>query len=130
MKYILIVLLMFIYTQKQTELMDLIENHQHILADGGSRCFIGTQLVITDKGNKCIKELKKTDKVLSYNEKINKEEFKKISKKHVFDNNKKDMIKIELKNGGIIIGTYDHVVNIDGKWLKLSEIKDLYYGNI
>ena len=56
---------------------------EETLLEGGSRCFVGSQLVITSKGSVPIESLKKGDLVLSVN-KDGKEEFKPIEEKTHF----------------------------------------------
>ncbi len=116
------------YTTKQSELIDIISNKEIILADGGSRCFQPNQLVITEKGNKKIKDINIEDNVLSYNGE--QEEYKSVLKKYTFKTDKKKMIKLTLNNGGEIIGTWDHMIWFDNEWKSLKEIKELYERNI
>jgi len=119
----------FSKTSKQVEATKLMASHRETLLEGGSRCFIGSQKVITSNGSKPIEELQEGDLVLSVNSK-GKEEFKPILKKHLFPDNKKPMIKLKLKNGKTIEGTYDHRVYFMGGWHSLKSIVEYIYGNM
>ena len=108
-------------TEKQAEATRLMAKHKETLLEGGSRCFVGSQLVITSKGSVPIESLKKGDLVLSVN-KDGKEEFKPIEEKHTFKDNKKYMVKVTLKNGKTIEGTYDHEIVFNGGWHNLKSV--------
>ena len=116
-------------TSKQVEATRLMASHTETLLEGGSRCFIGSQKVITSNGSKPIEELQEGELVLSVNSN-GTEEFKPILKKHVFPDNKKSMIKLKLKNGETIEGTYDHRVYFMGGWHSLKSIVEYIYGNM
>lgn len=116
-------------TEKQKDAIRLIVNNKYTLLEGGGRCFVGDQKVITDKGSKTIRDVKEGDRVLSCNNK-GKEEYNTVVKKHSFKNNKKKMIEIKLKNGETIKGTYDHNVYYKKKWRPLYEIMQDFNRNM
>ena len=89
-----------------------------IVNQGGSRCFSGDQLVITETGSKPISEIQKDDKVLTPNG------FKKVIATHKMVNSKTS-IKIKLKNGKIIRCTEDHLFYFRGDWISIKDILSL-----
>jgi|WetSurMetagenome_2_1015567.scaffolds.fasta_scaffold67435_3 intein/homing endonuclease len=112
-------------------LPELLKNeYDEILLDGGSRCFYPGQLIKTKYGNKPISQLEPGNQILTLNEKTNKKEYKPLLKKHIFRNNKKDIIRIKLKNGVEIKGTFDHEIYFNNKWITLGEIKRRFYDNL
>lgn len=115
-----------IKTLKQNEAIKLMSQNKITLLEGGSRCFYKDQKVVTDSGLVSISQIKPFTRVLSYNESKKKEEFKPVLKTHIFKDNKKDIIKIKLKNGGEIKGTFDHLIFFENKWTTLGEVKKLY----
>lgn len=92
-----------------------------ICNEGGSRCFDKYQKVITNKGSKRISDVKKSDYVLTFNEKTKCKEYKKVNRVFKF-NNKKKCLEITLKNGNVIRCTEDHEFYHKGKWTKIKEI--------
>jgi len=88
---------------------------------GGTRCFHPDTHIVTDKGNVKISDIKQGDFVLSYNESLKINEFKKVVNTFKLNNNKKT-IKLKLKNGSVIIATIDHKFYVDGGWRSLNSI--------
>jgi len=108
-------------TPKQTEATRLMSDKQEVLLEGGSRCFVGDQLVITKDGSVRIADIKEGNLVLSMNPN-GIEEYKPVLMKHTFTDNKKRMVKLTLKNGETIEGTYDHVIFFNGGWHNLKHV--------
>ena len=99
--------------------------YRQIVSMGGSRCFHANQLIVTDKGSKAISDIKKGDKVLTYNEETNSNEFKEVFEPLYFPNNKKPAFKITLKNGSVITVTKDHEFFYRGNWVRIEELLSL-----
>lgn len=96
-----------------------------ICNEGSSRCFHAGTDVITSKGTIPISEIKKGDKVLTYNEQLKTKEFKPVNEALKF-RNKKPCYKITLKNGKEIICTRDHEFYYEGSWHSLKHIVSLW----
>tara|TARA_R110000772_G_scaffold46246_6_gene105605 strand:- start:1236 stop:1760 length:525 start_codon:yes stop_codon:yes gene_type:complete len=96
------------------------------ILEGSSRCFIGTQKVITSKGSKPISEITVSDNVLTFNEHTKKDEFKPVIDSLEFKQNKKKCIKITLKNGETIQCSEDHEFYYEGSWLSIKHIVSLW----
>lgn len=100
-----------------------------VINQGGTDCFDGSTMVVTSNGSKKITELSVGDKVLSYDEKEQKEVYNNV--KNVFKyNNYKKTIKVKLKNGKEIIATEDHDFYYEGGWHSLKHIVSLLDGNM
>lgn len=100
-----------------------------LAAKMSEKCFTGDVKVLTDKGNIPIKEIvesKENYKVLSYNEKTKKYEWKKIIDKALVQFTD-EIIEIEI-DGKIIKCTPDHkfLVKRDGvwKWIEAENLKE------
>jgi intein/homing endonuclease len=102
---------------------------QIVINQGGTDCFSGDTKVVTKNGNINISDLKKGDLVLSFNEKTQKKEYKKVINVFNFKNNKKT-IKLKLKNGHEIIVTEDHEFYFEGGWYSIKHLLSLYNGNM
>lgn len=99
-----------------------------VLISGGRDCFVGDQQVITYNGIRKIKDIKKGDIVLTYNERLGKKEWKPVFKtKEVI---KKETIKINLKDGSTIECTPDHEFYNNGGWIKIKDLLSLWYGDL
>lgn len=88
-----------------------LSNKRYVVNQGGMRCFEGKQIIITDKGDKTIEEIKIGDRVLSNDGK--EDSFKRVTETHSGQTNKK-IIKITLKNGQTITATEDHEFFFEG----------------
>lgn len=111
----------------------LLENHKHkrgLLLEGGSRCFYAGQKVVTLSGSKEISKIDTNDLVLSYNEKEDRTQYKRVVKVHKFDKTDKKIIQINLKNGQIIKGTEDHKIYYKGGWITLKHFVSLLDGSM
>ena len=99
-------------------------------------CFIAGTPIRTDKGLVPIEKLKVGDKVLSYNEKTKKLEYKKVA--HTFIAVKENIIKIKIRGEKLLTTTTEHPFYIkktkkardsltdddeDGEWLTAIELK-------
>lgn len=78
---------------------------QHIIRSGKSGCLSENTKIITDRGIIEIKDLNK-EKVLTYNFKEKKEEYKQAIK---IDSGKKQLYLIELENNKTIKATKEHI---------------------
>ena len=96
--------------------------------EGGSRCFHPETLIVTNEGSKPISEIKKDDKVLTFNEENNEHEYKKVLDVFKFSNKKKS-VRIKLKNGKEIICTEDHKFYFKGGWIEVKQILSLLHEN-
>jgi intein/homing endonuclease len=106
-------------------LVDSYKNgYRGVVLEGGSRCFDGKQKIITEKGSKCISEIKIGDLVLSYNHKKNKSEYKKVAN-CIPQKNTKRCFKIKLKDGTLIECTEDHKFFYNGRYIELKNILSL-----
>ena len=104
----------------------LSKNNKFILVfQGGSGCFIGDTLIRTITGLKKIKNIRKGDLVLSFNEKTKKITFNPVIEKFIYEsehtNNKHNLIKFKLKNGKIIC-TENHKFYSEGQWISAREL--------
>lgn len=91
-----------------------------IINQGGSRCFAGDQLVITDHGSKPISEIQPGDVVQT------PKGFKKVTETHKMANSK-PAFKIILKNGQVIKCTEDHLFYFKGDWMSIKDILSLLH---
>lgn len=95
------------------------------VSQGGTACFSESQKIITSSGVVKISDIKPDDLVLSHNEKLNIDEFKKVIS-CLKQENIKPCFRIKLKNGEIIESTEDHLFYFGGRWIELKKIVDLY----
>ena len=101
------------------------EGKQGFLLQGSGGCFYKNQKVVTDKGSKLISNINIGDRVLSFNEKTKKKEFKLVRETFVHQNTKK-CYKLTLKNGEKIIATEDHKFYYEGAWITLKHLLYLW----
>lgn len=109
----------------QEQIMKLVED----LSNGkinGNYCFAGNTKVLTEDGEKTIKQIveeKKPIKVWSYNKKEEKYELKEVI--NFFDNGEKNTIKLILENGREIICTPEHLFLTKNRgWVKAIDIEE------
>lgn len=109
----------------QEQIMKLVED----LSNGkinGNYCFAGNTKVLTEDGEKTIKQIveeKKPIKVWSYNKEEEKYELKDVI--NFFDNGEKNTIKLILENGREIICTPDHLFLTKNRgWVKAIDIEE------
>lgn len=109
----------------QEQIMKLVED----LTNGkinGNYCFAGNTKVLTEDGEKTIKQIveeKKPIKVWSYNKKEEKYELKEVI--NFFDNGEKNTIKLILENGREIICTPEHLFLTKNRgWVKAIDIEE------
>ena len=89
-------------------------------------CFVYDTLINTDKGLVKIGDIveNKLDvKILSYNHKTNKTEYKEISRLIKHEKTDKKLLKIKLSNEKELICTEEHKIFVNGKYIKASEIQ-------
>ena len=98
-----------------------------IVLQGGTSCFAGSQMVITDVDSKPICELNKFDIVKSFNVETGNDEYKTVTDIHKFKNQKRT-VRITLKNGKEIVCTDDHEFFFNGGWNKVKDILSLLDG--
>jgi hypothetical protein len=85
-------------------------------------CFVAGTLVVTEDGTKPIEQMKKGDRVWSYNEKTGKSEINTVL--DAFLSGYTDKI-VEIKAGGELIeATEDHPFYIDNSWVKAKDLKE------
>ena len=113
---------------KYKPLVDAPENVRYFIITGGRGCFCGKQLIQTDVGVKPISEIKKGDKVLSYNEATKKTEYKRVANTFKYDNDK--IVRIRLKNGIEIKVTEDHKFYYKNRWVSVKDLLSLFYGTM
>lgn len=109
----------------QEQIMKLVED----LSNGkinGNYCFAGNTKVLTEDGEKTIKQIveeKKPIKVWSYNKEEEKYELKEVIS--FFDNGEKNTIKLILENGREIICTPEHLFLTKNRgWVKAIDIEE------
>lgn len=109
----------------QEQIMKLVED----LTNGkvnGNYCFAGNTKVLTEDGEKTIKQIveeKKPIKVWSYNKEEEKYELKEVI--NFFDNGEKNTIKLILENGREIICTPEHLFLTKNRgWVKAIDIEE------
>lgn len=109
----------------QEQIMKLVED----LSNGkvnGNYCFAGNTKVLTEDGEKTIKQIveeKKPIKVWSYNNKEEEYELKEVI--NFFDNGEKNTIKLILENGREIICTPEHLFLTKNRgWVKAIDIEE------
>lgn len=95
--------------------------------EGASRCFVKNTKVITLSGVKNIQDVSTLDKVLSFNFKKGKKEFRRVEENHSFPNNKKNIITIKFKDGRRVSATEDHEFFYKGAWIELRHLVTLWY---
>ena len=94
-------------------------------------CFPKETSIVTIDGYKNIEDIEVGDKVLSYNEKTNKTEYKEVLKLFVHENYENYMYELTI-NGKILKVTGEHRIyiknnyGINGEWI---EVKDLKVGD-
>jgi intein/homing endonuclease len=97
-----------------------------VVLEGSSRCFDGSQLVVTKNGAKEIKQVNSQDEVLTYNELTGENEYKRVVSSMKFKNNQKKCIKITLKTGETIHCTEDHEFYYEGAWVSIKHVVSLW----
>ncbi len=100
----------------------VIEPKYYNLLWGGAGCFSSDQLVETISGPKKIKEIQVGDLVKSFNHKIGQYEFRPVLNCFEYPENKKQSVRIKLKDGTIIKCTADHKFFWRGKYVHILEI--------
>ncbi|MDX1920966.1 MAG: Hint domain-containing protein [Candidatus Caenarcaniphilales bacterium] len=85
-------------------------------------CFVaGTPVTLADGSTKAIETLKKGDKVLSWNEKTNKNEARTVL--NAFRKETKQIVELKLKNGKFIETTPDHPFYVQSKgWVEAGKL--------
>lgn len=97
------------------------DDFRYIINQGGTSCFAPSTLVNTQFGYKKISDIKKGDLVLSYNEKNNCFEYKKVINTFCYKNYK-ETYKVNLKNNKFFIATSDHKFFIEGGCISLKSM--------
>jgi hypothetical protein len=89
-------------------------------------CLDGETLIDTPDGKKLIKNMKKNDKIFSYNEKTKKREIDTV--KRVFENmfisSNEDMYEIEMEDCSILKITGNHKVFTKRGWVQVKELNN------
>lgn len=100
-----------------------------VVNQGGTWCFAGSTLVVTNKGSKRIDQIQIGDIVKTFNEKTKEVEWKTVNDRFKFKNQKRT-IKVKLKNGKQIIATEDHEFYHEGGWYSLKHLLSLLDGKL
>src|SRR5699024_4706714 len=83
---------------------------------GGSKgCLWGEARVCTRDGMKYLKDIHIGDIVLSYNEKDNKNEWKRVTNAFKYENNE-DLMFLDFPTGDKVAATFNHLFYIGGRW--------------
>lgn len=90
-----------------------------IVNQGGSRCFDGDQIIVSESGLKEIKNIKAGESVLTPNG------LRKVLEVHKMKNSKPCYL-IKLKNGKVIKCTEDHHFYFKGEWISIKHILSLW----
>lgn len=88
---------------------------------GFPACFTKDQLVITNRGDIPISEIKKGDFVLSYNHEIGINEMKMVINTPIHKTKEK-ILKIKMKDGTIIKCTENHLFWNGSEYVKIKEL--------
>lgn len=95
-----------------------------VVHQGGTSCFGPDTLVQSIHGPKKITDVIKGEFVKTYDERTGKNIFKPVIKTLKFKN-KKNTLKVRLRNGQEIIATDDHEFYFKGDWVSLKHILSL-----
>jgi len=114
---------MLLLTNKQIQAVEyLIDNTTDYIGYGGSAgCFSGETLVATNSGYVQIKNIKRGDYVLSFNEKTKDLEYNLVEKKHTYHIAEPPKMIIFADNFKC---TYNHELLFRGKWTKAGELRE------
>lgn len=85
------------------------------IEEGGTRCFTGETLVLTEKGHKPINQITTEDKVWSLNTTTNLMELKQVREVYEYKQTKQDILTF-LNDKGCIYSTYGHEFYYKGQW--------------
>lgn len=99
-----------------------------VINQGGTSCFGPQQLVVTKRGAIPISQVVAGDVVKSFDEVMQKDEWKRVKNTFRYVNNK-PTVKVRLKEGAEIIATNDHRIYYEGGCDSLKHILYLRYGN-
>lgn len=99
-----------------------------LINQGGTSCFHPDTLIVTQNGSKPIKDISIGDVVLSFNEDLKVNEWKKVVNTFKYQNTK-NTIRVKLKNGKEIICTDDHKFYYKGGWISIKHLLSLKHEN-
>lgn len=99
-----------------------IEDGQYCVVTGTPQCFTKNQKIVTDKGSKEISKLENGDLVLSYNEDLKINEYKKVVNTMVNEKTKSKILRLKMKDGSIIEVTDKHRFFTGTSYKKISEL--------
>ena len=94
---------------------------KQIVVFQGSSCFSGDTLIQTSKGHKRIKDIKKGELVLSFDENRKKLVFNKVLERFKYKVTQ-SLINLKLKNGTKIECTPNHKFYSEGQWISAEEL--------
>lgn len=100
------------------------DDFRYIINQGGTSCFAPETLINTANGYKPISQVQIGDLVLSYNEKNNCFEYKKVINTFCY-RNYKETYKVNLKNNKFFIATSDHKFFVEGGCISLKSMIEL-----
>jgi replicative DNA helicase len=92
-----------------------------IIIAGRPGCFDGEQLIHTKRGLTKIKDINTTDSVLSYNEKKDINEWRKVLARPLHETTPDKMYKITLKDGTVIKVTENHEFFTGSTYMKIKD---------
>ena len=107
----------------ENDVFQACEGFVHNLNTLNSRCLPGSEIVITEGGDKRMGELTENDSVLSFNITYQRYEYKKVL--NVFNNGIKKIIEIELEDGQTHRMTADHKVFTSEGFREIQDAKDI-----
>jgi len=100
---------------------DFFEQFDSLIID---ECFTGNCLVSTEQGQKMIKDVKRGEKVWSYNEESKKKELKEIKKIYKNRTISKKLLKITLENGKFFRCTPNHLIKTQRGWVEAKDLNE------
>lgn len=98
---------------------------QFVVVTGTPSCFTKKQTVLTSEGGKAISELKKGDHVLSYNEDLRINQYKKVLNTMINNFNKDKIYRITMRDGTVIECTENHRFYIGKSYVKIKDLLSL-----
>jgi len=114
--------------QAHNELLDKIDHNLPFWVVKGENCLLGNTFIACERKNKCIKDINKRDKVITYNFKNNRFELNKVEK--LFKNKYNAYYKLEFFDSNKhICMTANHKIYTQRGWIKTKnlEVRDIIY---
>lgn len=108
---------------------NLTASEKIVVNQGGTFCFAPETLVITNRGEIPICEVKAGDLVKTMNEDTGEIEWRGVDESLCYANTK-DTIRVEFESGEVLIASADHKIYYEGGWQCLKDVVSLLYGNM